>query len=126
MPVVWSADEHCVDVFPFEEFAEIDVGVAAFVLARLFVGGVTLLDKTLAWFSPSDSAIPVARAFAIDVAHRHDLNARIAQEPTHIVEALIACSDDAKVDAVARCRPFVQPKSGGRHNHWRNQPRGLS
>ena len=113
VPVVRRADQDGVDVLAIEQFAEIDEGVAALVLARLLVGGVMLLDETPGRFTAGDGAIPVAGAFAVDVADGHDLHAVIAEEAAHVVEALIAGADDAEIDALARGRLALQAEGRG-------------
>ena len=87
-------DAHRVDIFASDDFAEVRIGGAAFVLGFSFVG---FLDTVLACFTSR----------SVDIAHGHRLDiAEAEQGRKMIVVRHLAAADERKGDAFAR-RSFV-------------------
>ena len=102
VPVVGRAYFDGVDILATEDFVVIDVRVATLRDARRVVLAVVLLDQALGGLATAELAVPVAEALAVDVANGDDLDAIILEERPDVVEALVAGSNHAEGDPVAR------------------------
>ena len=123
MPVVRRADFDGVDVVAAQDFAEIDVGVAAAVSPVAAFLRIMLLDQPPGRLAAADLALPVAGALAVDVADGDDLHAVIPEKRLDVVEALVARADDPQGDPIAGRGRARQPRAPTRGRSWETRSR---
>src|ERR1700690_22137 len=113
MPVVRYGDEQNIDIFARQHIAVIVVGSAALVLPGAFGQRVIPFDDGARRLTAANHAIPIARRFTIDVAHRDNLDALVLEESHQAAGSLIAAADHSHRDLVARADTALRKGGAG-------------
>ena len=91
VPMVRRGNHDGVDVFAFDDLAEVRIRVAALVLG-LLVGPVTFLDNLFG----------VVHSLGNDIAHGHDLDILHAEKTAQVSPAHRADADEAQREPIVR------------------------
>ncbi len=115
--MVGRANLDGVNVLAAEDLAVVDVRSAPMRRAGRLILRVRLVDQSPRGFAATDLPFPVARAFAVHIAHGDDPHSLVAEERVDIVKALVAGPHHAQGDPITRSHRPPETERRARDHH---------